>query len=156
MSDINFNKPISKNESGVLAALWRNIIKTNNLTHALDYLVLKYISRSGKESGDNIRLKNKSTLLSNITAPEMSIKVFFDLLFNYLCVKKVSFTIKLTFINGDESVHTVNVDNSVCEVDVMKDIEKNINTVAENTVDNIGDNKDGKRVKRRKVKKGSK
>ena len=156
MSDINFNKPISKNESGVLAALWRNIIKTNNLTHALDYLVLKYISRSGKESGDNIRLKNKSTLLSNITAPEMSIKVFFDLLFNYLCVKKVSFTIKLTFINGDESVHTVNVDNSVCEVDVMKDIEKNINTVGENTVDNIGDNKDGKRVKRRKVKKSSK
>ena len=156
MSDINFNKPISKNESGVLAALWRNIIKTNNLTHALDYLVLKYISRSGKESGDNIRLKNKSTLLSNITAPEMSIKVFFDLLFNYLCVKKVSFTIKLTFINGDESVHTVNVYNSVCEVDVMKDIEKNINTVGENTVDNIGDNKDGKRVKRRKVKKSSK
>lgn len=124
MSDINFNKPISKNESGVLAALWRNIIKANNLTHALDYLVLKYVSRSGTESGDNVRLKNKSTLLSNITAPEMSIKVFFDLLFNYLCVKKVSFTVKLTFVNGDESVHTVNVDNSVCEVDVIKDIEK--------------------------------
>ena len=124
MSDINFNKPISKNESGVLAALWRNIIKTNNLTHALDYLVLKYVNRSGKESGDNIRLKNKSTLLANITAPEMSIKVFFDLLFNYICVKKVSFTVKLTFVNGDESVHTVNVDNSVCEVDVLKDIDK--------------------------------
>ena len=54
----------------------------------------------------------------------MSIKVFFDLLFNYICVKKVSFTVKLTFVNGDESVHTVNVDNSVCEVDVLKDIDK--------------------------------
>lgn len=145
MSDIKFNKPISKNESGVLAALWRNIIKTNNLTHALDYLVLKYVSRSAnKSSGENIRLKNKSTLLANITSPEMSIKVFFDLLFNYLCVKKVSFTVKLTFINGDESVHTVNVDNSVCEVDVMKDIDKELHTEQKEEEVNSGKRKDKK------------
>lgn len=145
MSDIKFNKPISKNESGVLAALWRNIIKTNNLTHALDYLVLKYVSRSAnKSSGENIRLKNKSTLLANITSPEMSIKVFFDLLFNYLCVKKVSFTVKLTFINGDESVHTVNVDNSVCEVDVMKDIDKELHTEQKEEEANSGKRKDKK------------
>lgn len=145
MSDIKFNKPISKNESGVLAALWRNIIKTNNLAHALDYLVLKYVSRSAnKSSGENIRLKNKSTLLANITSPEMSIKVFFDLLFNYLCVKKVSFTVKLTFINGDESVHTVNVDNSVCEVDVMKDIDKELHTEQKEEEVNSGKRKDKK------------
>lgn len=149
MSDIKFNKPISKNESGVLAALWRNIIKTNNLTHALDYLVLKYVSRSAnKSSGENIRLKNKSTLLANITSPEMSIKVFFDLLFNYLCVKKVSFTVKLTFVNGDESVHTVNVDNSVCEVDVMKDIDKEIHTEPKEEEEaNSGKRKDKKSSK---------
>lgn len=149
MSDIKFNKPISKNESGVLAALWRNIIKTNNLTHALDYLVLKYVSRSAnKSSGENIRLKNKSTLLANITSPEMSIKVFFDLLFNYLCVKKVSFTVKLTFINGDESVHTVNVDNSVCEVDVMKDIDKELHTEPKEEEEaNSGKRKDKKSSK---------
>lgn len=149
MSDIKFNKPISKNESGVLAALWRNIIKTNNLTHALDYLVLKYVSRSAnKSSGENIRLKNKSTLLANITSPEMSIKVFFDLLFNYLCVKKVSFTVKLTFVNGDESVHTVNVDNSVCEVDVMKDIDKEIHTEPKEEEEaNSGKRKDKKSYK---------
>lgn len=148
MSDIKFNKPISKNESGVLAALWRNIIKTNNLTHALDYLVLKYVSRSAnKSSGENIRLKNKSTLLANITSPEMSIKVFFDLLFNYLCVKKVSFTVKLTFVNGDESVHTVNVDNSVCEVDVMKDIDKELHTEQKEEEVNSGKRKDKKSSK---------
>ena len=76
----------------------------------------------------------------------MSIKVFFDLLFNYLCVKKVSFTVKLTFVNGDESVHTVNVDNSVCEVDVIKDIEKKpTQEVAKPTV------KEAKHGRKRKV-----
>lgn len=116
MSDIKFNKPVSKNESGVLSAIWRNILKENNLIPALDLLVQRYVDRGNraKELKD-IKLKNKSTLTANITAPEMTFKTFLDLLFNFLHVKKITFSVKLTFQNGSETVHTINVDKQSCD-----------------------------------------
>lgn len=116
MPDIKFNNPISKNESGVLSALWRNVLKENGFMPALDLLVQRYIDRGNRaKENKNIKLKNKSTLINNITSSEMTFKTFLDLLFNFLCVKKISISIKLTYHNGNESVHTIHVDKNTCD-----------------------------------------
>lgn len=116
MSDIKFNKPISKNESGVLAALWRAVLRDNGFIPALDLLVQRYVDRGNKASEQSsVKLKNKSTLISNITAGEMTFKTFLDLIFNFLHVRKITFTVKLTFANGNETLHTINVDKSACD-----------------------------------------
>lgn len=117
MSNIKFNDPISHNESGVLAQLWRNILRENGFHKALDLLVQRYVDRANraKEKDKNLKLKNKSTLISNITAPEMTFKTFLDLLFNLLQVHTVTITVKLTFHNGAEKINTVIIDQSTAD-----------------------------------------
>ena len=112
--DIKFNKPIDNNESGVLTALWRNIILQNELLPAMDYLIQKYLN-SNKVVVDSIKRKTKSTLIANITSTGMTFKTFLDLIFNFLKAKNLTISVKLTFANGDETVHTINVDPNTTE-----------------------------------------
>lgn len=96
---------------GALARLWRNIIKENNLEHSLGYLVTRYVSRSG-ETAKNIRRKTRSTLEADITSNEMTWKKFTHVIFHYLGAVRLDVTIKLTFPNGNHSIHTVGIKSS--------------------------------------------
>ncbi len=119
MAEIKITQPISKKETGVLAGLWRNILRDNNYLPALDYLVNRYVARTDKMEGRvlNMKRKTKSSIIKNITDPEMSFKTFIDLLFNFLSVKRIDISIKLTFPNGNETLHNIAVDNSSIEGD---------------------------------------
>lgn len=111
--DININKPPNKNESGVLAALWRKILIENNFMPALGMLVSRYLKDQEAKEGrvKNLRKKNRSTVVNNIAATEMTFKTFLDLIFNLLKVKRCDISIKLTYHNGNTSTHSVSVDS---------------------------------------------
>jgi len=131
MADVKITQPIATKESGVLAGLWRNILRDNNYIPALDYLVTKYVAKTDKMNGrvQNVKRKTKSSIIKNITDSEMSIKTFIDLLFNFLNVKKIDISIKLTFPNGNETIHSIAVDNSIGDSNTSE-IE---NTITGNT-----------------------
>lgn len=111
--DAKFDKPVSSNEPGVLARLWRKIITENNLTHNLNMLINRYLENSSiNQRVKNLKRKNRSTLIDNITASEMSIKTFLYLIFRLLRAKKLDISIKVTFPNGRESIHGISIDGS--------------------------------------------
>lgn len=114
MSDINFNKPPNKNESGVLAYLWRKILLENNLMPSLGMLISRYIKEQDITAGrvSNLKKKNKTTLVNNIGAQEMTFKTFLDLIFNFLKVRRLDISIKLTYHNDKTSEHSVSIDGS--------------------------------------------
>lgn len=107
-----FKKQVSRNESGVLAQLFRYIIIDNNFIPALDMLVKRYVEDTTRKEVNlqPVKRKTKSTLLSNIGSEEMTFKTFLDLLFNFLRVRKVNISVKLTFYNGNETIHSISVD----------------------------------------------
>ena len=110
-----FKKPISTKEGGILAALFRKIVTENNLTPSLDYLIARYVDTSS--SSKNIKRKNRSSLIKYITSDDMSWKTFLSLVFDFLGVVKIQFTVKLTFRNKHESIHTMIVNNDILEKD---------------------------------------
>lgn len=113
MSIIKFTDNIPKTEGGVLARLWRNILRENNLLPKLDYLVLRYVRKTDlmTDRVQAVKRKHKFTLTKNLTDTEITFKTFLDLLFNLLEVKQVNFTVSLKFANGEKSVHTISVDS---------------------------------------------
>ena len=117
MADIKFDKEPSNNEAGLLATLWRNILRDNNMSpEFLSLLVDEYINTTHKLESDGgdvkpLKRKSKSTMINNITDTQMTIKTFMDLLLNLIKVRKVAISVKLTYNNGDETVHTVVVNN---------------------------------------------
>lgn len=125
--EIEFNTPVDNNESGVLSALWRNIVLQLNILPAMDVLISRYCNSSSTNLGNeqSIKKKTKSTLVANITSTGMTFKTFLDLLFNFLRVKKINISVKLTYANGDESFHSINVDQNA--VDYEPDEEKESN-----------------------------
>lgn len=114
MQDFDLNKPPNKNESGVLALLWRKILKENNFMPALGMLVNRYMREQDQAAlkQPTLKKKNRATLITNITAPEMTIKTFFDLVFRFIKAKKITITVKVTYNNDDTSVHSISVDGS--------------------------------------------
>ena len=86
------------------------------LTH-LDKLTDKYVRNQELSNVSSVKRKNKSTLKMNMTAKSMSFKTFMDLVFNFLPVKAVSFTIKLTYSNGDSTEHQLNILSNSIKVD---------------------------------------
>lgn len=115
MSDVNINKPPNKNESGILTVLWRKILTENNLMPAIGMFINRYIKQydSSLSKVSNVKKKNRSTLITNITAPEMSFKCFIDLVFNFLRARRLDISIKITHENGKTSTHFVSVDSSL-------------------------------------------
>ena len=51
----------------------------------------------------------RKTLIANVTASEMTMKTFVDLVFRFLRARSLTISIKVTFHNGKESVHSVSV-----------------------------------------------
>lgn len=116
MGDIKLeDKPISNSESGILAATWRKLIIENELKPALDHLVNRYVSESDPTHGrvKNIKRRNRSTLISNICASDMTFKTFIDLIFNLLRGVKLDIHIKVTFVNGKSIETNVSVTNDM-------------------------------------------
>lgn len=116
--------PPKKTESGVLAMIIRDIFVKNGFWEYFDVLVDRYVSENDVAAGrvKTIKRKTKSTIQANITATEMTFKTFIDILFNFLKVRSMSISVKLTFNSGKESLHTVIVGNS--DIEKVKATEK--------------------------------
>lgn len=146
MGDSLLKKPVAKNEAGVLAGLWRNILKENHFIPAIDVLVNRYVNKQNKESDKlgSVRLKAKSTLLTNISSGEMTFKTFLDLVFNFLGVKKIHISVKLTFSNGEESIHSIGVINPNIKILSLSDEEEKVGRKEQHNNNNQNDRKDSK------------
>lgn len=119
LTDIN-----NRTEGSVLATLWRNVLTETNMLPALDYFVDRYVNNSkGMESRVKaVKRKTKSTMMKNVTANDMTWKTFLDLMFNFLKVKRIVISIKLTHPGGNESVHSVTVNNAGDQDSPVSDI----------------------------------
>lgn len=109
-------KPPDKSEGGTLAGLWKNILKDNNMLNkdTVKYLSDRYVKNTNilKSKVKNVNRKTRGSILNNITATDMTWKVFLDLVFNVLNVVKVTVSIKLTHANGDETVHSITINDT--------------------------------------------
>lgn len=108
-----FKDPVSNKDSGVLAKLWRKVVLESKLENSLNYLADRYVKRSEPMSSRvaTVKRRTKSTVMKNITDGDMTIKTFLDLVFNLLGAKKLTISIKITYPNGTESVHSVPISN---------------------------------------------
>lgn len=149
MAEVKIDSPLSKKEGGVLAGMWRKIVKDIGYDRHLDYLVSRYVAKSDKMNGrvQNVRRKTKSSLIKNITSSEMTFKTFLDLLFNYIGVRKIDISIKLTFHNGNETIHSMAVVNDDNENDKKEEKEDEKRDKESSTGNNTG-NKSGKKSPR--------
>jgi len=102
-------KPVANSTGGVLSKLWRTILDDTDLHPAIGFLVKRYVDRTAAIDTKNTKRKTKATLLSNIGATEMTWKTFNKLIFEFLNVKKLDITIKLTHSNGQERLHSLTV-----------------------------------------------
>ena len=109
-----FKDPVSNKDSGVLAKLWRKVILESRLENSLNYLADRYVKRSEPMSSRvaTVKRRTKSTVMKNITDGDMTIKTFLDLVFSLLGAKKLTISIKITYPNGTESVHSVPINNN--------------------------------------------
>lgn len=109
-----FKDPVSNKDSGVLAKLWRKVVLESKLENSLNYLADRYVKRSEPMSSRvaTVKRRTKSTVMKNITDSDMTIKTFLDLVFNLLGAKKLTISIKITYPNGTESVHSVPINNN--------------------------------------------
>jgi len=127
-----FKNNVSTKEGGVLAALFRKVMIENNLTKAKDYLIQRYVDKTKSgSSSKNIERKTKSSLIKYITAEDMSWKTFLSLMFDFIGAVKLDITVKVTFPNGNSSVHTTTVRRNIVE-----DIKKEKEDVKENDTSN--------------------
>lgn len=109
-SKIHF-EDLKNTAGGALAKLWRNTLRDNNLYPSIGYLVSRYTSRNAATGSKNSIRKTKASLIGNVRAGEMTWKTYMKLLFEFLGVKKVDITIKLTLANNSETLHSITVVN---------------------------------------------
>lgn len=103
MSKIDFSKPPSMDEGGLLAKIWRDIVDKNYLIHKFDYLISEYVSKNNNQN-QVIRRKNKHTLTTNVCSSAMTWKVFLENL-ELSRFKSVEITVKVTDQNGHSTTH---------------------------------------------------
>jgi len=98
----------ASNEGGILAGLWDTIYKSTGAVNSVKYLTDEYTKRHYSNSLINNKPKTRArnTLLSNLNAPTMTWKVFMDLVFNFLNVRKITIVIKLTHNDMSETIHS--------------------------------------------------
>ncbi len=108
-----FKDPVSNKDSGVLANLWRKVILESSLQHSIRHLADRYVKKTNPMSQRvaNVKKRTKSTVLKNIFDPDMTIKTFLDLIFNLLGAKKLTISIKITYPNGTETIHSLPINN---------------------------------------------
>lgn len=110
MKDIDFSTPVANTSPGVLSNLWRRFIVDNRLIGHLPRLVDRYLNKD-KTNRDVpvVKKKNRSTMFKNISAREMTIKTFLDLMFNLVGTKKIVITIEVELPTGKTTKHSVTV-----------------------------------------------
>ncbi len=108
-----FKDPVSNKDSGVLANLWRRVVRESNLQNSLNHLADRYVKKTNPISQRvaNVKKRTKSTVLKNISDTDMTIKTFLDLIFNLLGAKKLTISIKITYPNGTETIHSLPINN---------------------------------------------
>lgn len=107
MNKYDFNTPTTNTATGVLAKLWRTFIKDNSLIGFMPMLIDRYLTKNKDSDIGPIKKKNKATMENNVSAREMSIKTFVDLMFNLVNCKEMDITIKVTLPNNKKTEHTV-------------------------------------------------
>ena len=109
MAKLDFENQPSSNESGILAALWRKVIKEGGFISSLNTFIELYLRKNDVTEGRVavVKKKTKSTLINNITASEMTVKTFMDLIFGLLNAKKIKLTVEITYQNDKTSSHSV-------------------------------------------------
>lgn len=128
-NNIELPNTLDNNEGGVLAMLWGKIIVNNHITGRLGFLLENYKNETTRLEQRSVSVKRKtvSSLTQNICAKSMTWSIFLDLLFNYLKVRKVSITIKLTWNDNSETFDTAEVINPLySKVYLEKEEEKNV------------------------------
>lgn len=101
---------VAKNEGGILSRLFRIILHDTRRVNHINILIQRYHERQQKnnERTPNIvKVRNKATMLANAKLESMSIKVFFSLLRDLLCIKWIRLTIELEWPDGKTTVHQV-------------------------------------------------
>lgn len=111
MTDPNIKSdPISGNEGGVLARLWRNILKDLNLSNSIPQLVQVYTNKKERiGSSAAVKLKAKSSIINDITSGDMTWKVFFHNMFYVLNVKRMRISITLEHPDNTETIHHITI-----------------------------------------------
>ena len=125
-NELDFSKKTSTTETGTLAKLWRKILVESGIMPGITFLVNRYLART-KTDSSMLKKKNRSTLLTDISATEMSWKSFVDLLFNFLNVKSVEFIVKIKW-NSRETSHSISVlppERFENPIDKLKEEQKN-------------------------------
>lgn len=102
-----FPTAVENSPGGLLSKLFRKIMIEANWLPYMDHLVERYVSQTKLTNVSAVRRQTKSTLKTSITSPAMTFKTFTDLIFFFLRAKKMDITVKLTYANGDETVHHV-------------------------------------------------
>ncbi len=105
----------SRVEGSVLAKLWRGIIQDLDVVKAIPSLIERHVR---DEKSTSLKLKNKSTIETDIKSESMSFKVFIYLVQKLLKVKKMTFTVSLEFSNGEVTIHSQEVTTG--DIDVIK------------------------------------
>lgn len=132
MADIKFNNQVSNNEGGVLAMLWRKILKERNFISILPVLIDRYLREQDlkeEKLGVNIKKKNRSTLITNIMSSEMTFKVFYDLLKNLIRVKKIVIHIEITTMNDVTSIHSLPVAGASINIEDVEIVKSDSNVI---------------------------
>lgn len=97
-------------EGGILAKLWRVILKETKKKEIILMLINSYYKRESERDSSLPsvhKVKSRSQISSNVYASSMTFKVFIDLLKNILCVKHVRLNIELTWADDSVSDHSV-------------------------------------------------
>ena len=88
----------NKSPGGILAKLFRKILKNSNMLYSIETLIEKYEKNSDKD---------KSQIQTQVCSEDLTWKSFCDLIVNLLEMKSFKITIEMTHKTGKEFIHTV-------------------------------------------------
>lgn len=110
---LSSDKITGNSEGAILATLWLKVLEETNLINAVEPLIDRYVNKSN--SMKSVKRKTKSSLTKNIHSKDMTWKIFLDLMFNFINVKRIDFSIKITFANAETRVITLPVNHNDIE-----------------------------------------
>ncbi len=118
-SKVSVKQKLDSSEGSILTALWRSFLHETKLSKDLLRYVNAYDTettrlKDGKHLPGDVQRMTRAAMISNITAPSMTIKTFISLMFKLVKAKRIKFTVEITLDSKPEettTVHTVGVVN---------------------------------------------
>ena len=80
---LRFETQPKNTPGGILSILFRKIMNEGGFMNYVNILIDRYITRASANSVSAAKRRTKNTLKTNLTSPEMTFKVFVDLIFFY-------------------------------------------------------------------------